>query len=179
METLLKNPPAPAADTEERREIIHGITYMAPSPIFAHQYISLQLVTRFNDFVNRNKLGVVLYSPMDVILQPKQLVLQPDVLVVLEQNRHIIQDYVMGAPDLVVEIASPGSLRRDLVEKREIYQQYGVQEYWVVVPEIRLVEVLALNNGTYTVHSTAVETGPLHSRLLAGFSIEAGELWPK
>ena len=78
----------------------------------------------------------------------------------------------MWAPDLVVEILSPSSIFNDTVRKREIYQRFGVKEYWLVFPEEKAIEVLALEDGIYRELCSAIEEGTVRSKLLQGFEVE-------
>jgi Uma2 family endonuclease len=79
---------------------------------------------------------------------------------------------------LVVEILSPGSVRRDRYEKPGLYAQFGVREYWIIDQANRSVEIRALGEGRYSLHSSAVERGRVASRLLAGFELDLAALWP-
>ena len=77
--------------------------------------------------------GLMFVSPMDVILSD-DTILQPDLLYIAKDRRGIVGERVMGAPDLVIEILSPGSDKRDRTEKLDLYTKYGVAEYWIVSP---------------------------------------------
>jgi len=67
----------------------------------------------------------------------------------------IIQDRIRGVPDLAVEVISPGSWKRDRGEKKALYEQVGIAEYWIVDPESRSIEVFSLAKGVYQLHSRA------------------------
>ena len=79
-------------------------------------------------------------------------------------------------PDLAVEVISPGSWKRDRVEKKALYEQVGITEYWIVDPESRSIEVFALVKGVYQLHSRAVDAEVAKSRLLAGFKVSFRQL---
>ena len=96
---------------------------MVPSPTFPHQNTEMELSLSVGWFVKRHALGVVLSAPMDVALSDTDVV-QPDLLFVSRERAHIIaHDAIRGAPDLVVEILSPSTARRDLTFKRRLYAQ--------------------------------------------------------
>jgi Uma2 family endonuclease len=85
---------------------------------------------------------------MDVILSD-DTILQPDLLYIAKDRRGIVGNRVNGAPDLVIEILSPDSGRRDKTEKLDLYAKYGVAEYWIVDPCAQMIEFLILDQGRY------------------------------
>src|SRR6266699_358369 len=100
-------------DDGKRYEIVNGVLYMAPSPSGAHQDAALEIASYLRTYIKLTGLGLVRIAPFDVVLSPKDVV-QPDVLVVLNANLGKVKDLLMiGAPDLVVEVASPGTATRD------------------------------------------------------------------
>ena len=103
-------------------------------------------------------------------------VVQPDVLFISNSKKSIIQDRIRGVPDLVFEVISPGTWKRDRVEKKSLYEQVGIAEYWIVDPESRTIEVFALTKGSYQLHSRAADTEIAKSKLLSGFGISFNEL---
>ncbi len=137
-------------DDGNRYEVLHGVLYMAPSPDRWHQEASGAIFYHLYVAVHLAGLGKVYSGPFDVILDAKNT-FQPDILVVLNEHLdRVTRKGVMGAPDLAVEIASPSTARIDLSEKLYAYASAGVPEYWVVHPDSRTVEVLALKQGAYT-----------------------------
>lgn len=136
-------------DDGNRYEVLHGVLYMAPSPDRWHQEASGAIFYHLYVAVHLAGLGKVYSGPFDVILDAKNT-FQPDILVVLNEHLdRVTRKGVMGAPDLAVEIASPSTARIDLSEKLYAYASAGVPEYWVVHPDSRTVEVLALKQGAY------------------------------
>jgi Uma2 family endonuclease len=124
-------------------------------------------------------LGVVIYAPLDVILDEHN-VLQPDLMFVAQGRRSIIQRRgIFGAPDLVIEIASPGTERRDREQKKELYARFGVREYWLVDHTDRSIQVLALEGNAYVEHSLAVAKGHVTSRVLKGFKVKVSDVFLK
>ena len=139
-------------DDGNRYEIIAGVLYMTPAPGTGHQSISARVVTFLVTHVEFAGLGRVFAAPVDVELAPDTVV-QPDIVVVLSANLHrITPSRIIGAPDLVVEILSPGTAGYDRREKQDAYARAGVGEYWVVDPGAQTVELLTLNKGGYRSH---------------------------
>ena len=162
-------------DDDRRYEIIDGALLMAPSPTDEHQDWGGDLFLRLAPFVKRNKLGRV-FIAFDVILDEENTV-QPDLIFVSTSKLGIIQRRgIFGVPDLLVEIISPSTVRRDRYEKKELYARFGVTEYWVVDPANSAVEILTLQSGAYHLHCSAEEKGVVSSPLLAGFSFDVSEL---
>ena len=123
-----------------RHELLDGEHFVSPTPRIPHQRISQRLSFAMTAFVGEHGLGEVFVAPLDVILSEHD-VLEPDLLFVSEARREILQDWVRGAPDLVVEVLSPSTRSRDLGIKRRIYRDRGVREYWIVDPDAEAVEI--------------------------------------
>lgn len=158
-------------------EIIDGELLMAPSPSIAHQRISRELEFRLYSILKESAAGEVFDAPTGVRLAD-DTVLEPDLIVVLSENADRVREqYIDGAPDLVVEILSPGTAARDLGVKREHYQRAGVREYWVVDPQSRTIEVLSLERGAFSRAGLFGERDTLKSPLLADLAIDLGEIW--
>jgi Uma2 family endonuclease len=154
----------------KRYEIVNGVLYMTPAPNIAHQDAAFEIASYIRTHVKVSSLGRVFMAPVDVELAPGTVV-QPDVLVVLNANRDKIKENrIIGAPDLVVEVVSPGTAIYDRHEKYDAYAHTGVQEYWIADPGTRTVEVLALESGKY--HSLGVFRGQaiLPSQVLPEFA---------
>ncbi|MEK7475217.1 MAG: Uma2 family endonuclease [Candidatus Coatesbacteria bacterium] len=160
-----------------RAELIEGEILMTPSPKLSHQVVSRNLFVHLDSFVRTRGLGEALYAPMDVHL-PSGDIVQPDVLFVATANAGIMQDWIRGAPDLLVEILSPEGVERDRMVKRDLYARNGVKEYWLVDPEARSVEVLGLNaSGRYEPSGYFEERDTVVSPLLAGLSLPVAKLF--
>ncbi|MGI2323692.1 MULTISPECIES: Uma2 family endonuclease [Methylococcus] len=140
---------------EERWELIGGEAYdMCPSPSTTHQSVSFQLGLVLGNFF-RDRRCRVLAAPVDVLLPSSDeadelvdTVVQPDLLVICDRGK-ISERAVRGAPDLVVEILSPSTAKKDEGVKRDRYEQAGVAEYWLVHPVDHTVFRYALMNGRY------------------------------
>jgi Uma2 family endonuclease len=139
-------------DDGNRYEIIAGVLYMTPAPGTGHQSVSARLVTFLVTHVEFAGLGRVFAAPVDVELAPDTVV-QPDIVVILSANLdRITPSRIIGAPDLVVEILSPGTAGYDRREKQDAYARAGVGEYWIVDPGAQTVELLTLDQGRYRSH---------------------------
>src|SRR5258708_14880926 len=150
-------------DDDQRYEIIDGNLLMAPAPDTSHQNWSRNLFRILDEYVRKHKLGEVFYAPLDVILDAGN-VIEPDLVFVSTANAGLIQRRgVFGAPDLLIEIVSPSSVRRDRYDKKELYARFGVKEYWIGDPANRTLEILTLKNGRYELHCLAGEKGKLAS----------------
>ncbi len=161
-------------------QIINGDPVMAPSPFGYHQSILGKLYFLLNLYLEKNKQGEVLLSPLDVILEEGLNVVQPDLIYIKKENMSIFHKdgHIKGVPDLLIEIVSPGSVSRDTVEKFQIYEKYGVSEYWIVFPEQKVVEVFELKSGKYHLFCSTENTkGILSSKLLPEFQINIETLF--
>ena len=106
-------------------EIINGKASTSPAPELFHQRWAGQLYFAIQSYVDAGKLGEVFFAPVDVVLDERNVV-QPDLVFVSTANAGLLERRgIMGAPDLVVEILSPTSLRRDRCDKRELYAASG------------------------------------------------------
>lgn len=136
-------------DDGHRYEIVDGVLYMAPSPNKGHQNAAFEIASYLRTHVKLTGLGQVYIAPFDVELNPRTVV-QPDVIVVLNPNLDIItESRIIGAPDLIVEVSSPGTVGYDREKKQSAYAHAGVPEYWVADPWSRTIEVLTLEVGAY------------------------------
>ncbi len=122
-------------------ELIDGELIVTPSPRRQHQEIVGRLYALLLNYVDARSLGKVYVAPLDTILD-KYTVVQPDILFIgSERLAEIAKDWIEGAPDLVVEVLSPSTMDKDRRRKLAVYSQFGVQEYWIVDPESRMIEV--------------------------------------
>ena len=111
-----------------------------------------------------------------MVLAPHRSV-QPDVIFIANERLGIIGECVEGTADLVAEVLSPGTRRRDRLDKRDLYEQHGVKEYWLIDPEARTVEVLFRERGEYHLVGRWQPDGQAASHLLKGFKIPVRELF--
>ncbi len=125
---------------EPRCELLYGRFYLSPSPLPVHQVIVGELFRLLADVADRTD-GVAMVAPMDVHLVDHSVV-QPDVMFISRRRREVIETWVEGPPDLLVEVLSPGTASRDRVYKLNLYREHGIGEYWVVDPGRRRIAFL-------------------------------------
>ncbi len=151
---------------DKRYEIIDGELFVVAAPNTRHQRISRRLEAALLQCIEQKHLGEIFYAPYDVILSHENVV-QPDILFVSKIRAGVITEAnLQGAPDLAVEILSPGTKTKDLELKRKAYARFGVQEYWIVDPEADTVEVLVWSETGYVTAGTFAKTDCLSSPLL-------------
>lgn len=127
-------------------ELIDGELIMSPAAQEQHQSLSTRLVILIG---GQMQTGRTYHAPFDVFLDDENVV-QPDVLWVSpERSARIHARGLSGAPDLAVEILSPGSAKRDRVTKFALYERFGVREYWLADPANRTLEACALRDGRF------------------------------
>ena len=132
-------------ETNRPQELAYGVLREPAAPGFHHQIIVGRVYDRLSHHVRRRKAGVVVVSPVDVILdREKHLVVQPDVVFIRAERLGICTDRIWGAPDLVVEVLSMGNARRDRTVKVSWYAKYGVPECWLVDTIARTIDVIDL-----------------------------------
>lgn len=157
-------------------ELWNGEIVMSPSPSFFHQKLIVRFHHQLSAWVTTHNLGETCLAPIDMILTQSN-VAQPDVLFIAKDRLSIIQDRVRGAADLVAEIISPTSRQRDRIEKRDLYEQHGIKEYWMIDPDAQTAEVLTLENGEYRLAGRWRPGETARSVLLAGFEVPVNTLF--
>ena len=135
-----------------RCELIDGVVYdMSPAPGTIHQDISMSLAFQLRAFLD-GKPCKVFHAPFDVRLNADgadDTVVQPDIVVICD--RSIIKKAgCVGAPDMVIEILSPSTAKKDLVIKHNKYLNAGIREFWIVDPESMIIRVFLLEDGKYS-----------------------------
>ena len=164
-------------EDENRYELIDGELYMAPAPSWEHQESSGNLYSILRTFVIAGRLGRVVYSPIDVFLSGED-VFQPDIIFVSTERLDIIhRDGVHGAPDLVVEILSPGTERIDRTVKSERYARFDVKEYWQADPVAKTIAVLRARGGVFERIGVFAEGTAVESPLLPGLRVDVSEVF--
>ncbi len=161
-------------DDGRRHEILDGEHYANPSPNTKHQMASGRLVVALDNFVTTHGLGQIFHAPYDVVLSAND-VLEPDLIFVSTARRAIITDAnIKGAPDLVVEILSPGNRNYDERVKYHAYERFGVAEYWIVDPDAKAVTIYRRAGRTFR----QVDTGnAITTPLLPGFALEVSAIF--
>jgi Uma2 family endonuclease len=145
-----------------RHEILDGEHYVTASPFVRHQRISGRIYRPLSSWVEEHGLGEVFYASVDVVLSPHDVAV-PDLFYIAKERTGIITEKnIQGAPDLVVEIISPSTRRRDEGIKLQRYEAFGIEEYWMFYPERRTTRVYRREGGRL--------------RLVAGLSAAAGDV---
>ena len=163
-------------DDEQRYEVIDGDLLMAPAPDTWHQDWCRELCHIIDRHVQRHQLGKVFFAPVDLVLDAHNTV-QPDLIFISTAKAGIIERRgIFGVPDLLVELISPSSVRRDRYMKKDLYARFGVQEYWIGDPANKALEILTLTEGKYDLHCSAEEKGKLASVILPGLEFDIAEL---
>jgi Uma2 family endonuclease len=128
-------------DDGKRHELIDGEHYVTPSPSRKHQAISWNLTIIIGSYLESHPVGRAFAAPFDVVFSNFDVV-EPDLLFISNARLEALTSKnVQGAPNLVVEIGSPSTRRRDEIIKRKLYERFGVEEYWVIDPEIETIAV--------------------------------------
>ncbi len=168
----------------ERWELIHGHAYnMTPAPSRRHQELSVELLRQFANFL-LDKPCKVFGAPFDVRLPDKdeadadiQTVVQPDILIVCDESK-LDDRGCKGSPDLVVEIMSPATARKDLKEKFRLYEEKGVREYWVVEPSAKTVMVFRRSEeGVFGRPEVYSEEDMLTVGIFDGLAVDLGRVF--
>lgn len=157
---------------DTRSEIIGGTVTIAPTPSLRHQDISRDLGFLLWQHAREHQLGMLYHAPVDVIFDDYNVV-QPDLVFISRQRSEILHEWgIMGAPDMIVEITSPSSAERDRNAKKRLYERFGVQEYWIINPTDRSIELWELEDGRYNLLRSAAGRGTLCSAAVEGFCVE-------
>jgi Uma2 family endonuclease len=165
-------------DDGRRYEIIEGVLYVTNAPSADHQYTVTEVAGELRNFVKLHKLGQVLVAPFEVHLAHRTRPVQPDVLFIRAERWPKGRiPYFSGAPDLIVEVISPGSVRTDRVIKFTAYELAGVSEYWLANPHTQTVEVYTLSNGEYALFGEYTGDAQIQSVVVAGIAITASSLF--
>jgi Uma2 family endonuclease len=165
-------------ETNEPCELWDGELIISPSPSFFHQKIVIRVSRWLDDWVTQRNLGEVIVSPLDMVLSPHR-VTQPDIGFIAKDRLSIIGRVINGPVDLAIEVISLGNRNRDRIEKRDLYEQYGVKEYWIIDPEAETVDVLWLENGRYQLFMRSGAGQLASSRVLPGFELPVTSIFQK
>ena len=169
---------------EERVELIKGKMFrMSPTPRRGHQEIGGDIFGAMHSFL-KSKSCKVYHAPFDVRFpnQPDDTnaqtftVVQPDICVICDHSR-LDDAGCKGAPDLIVEILSPSTASKDLNEKYQLYEEHGVQEYWVVYPGEAVLEIYELQDGKYVSKGKFVKEDVVTTKVLPGLEIKLSEVF--
>jgi Uma2 family endonuclease len=129
-------------DDGKRHELIDGVHFVSPSPNPKHQRTLGNLYWLIRSHLESHRVGQVFFAPLDVVFSNFDIV-EPDLMYLSNERaaQVMTHEHVRGVPELVVEIASKGTRRRDETIKRQLYERSGVDEYWVVDPKLDVVRI--------------------------------------
>jgi Uma2 family endonuclease len=151
----------------ERREFIQGELFVPPAPEPAHQDLALHFAFLLKIYLQQHPQGRVFIAPLDVFIDNQPT--QPDVIFVASHQLDLIEEKrISGAPVWLIEVVSPTSHKRDFSLKKKLYLEHGVQEYWVISLEGRVIWVFTSEDTEGKVHGT----GNLSPAVLPEFSLE-------
>ncbi|MEK3910556.1 Uma2 family endonuclease [Paenibacillus sp. FSL H7-0331] len=163
-------------------ELINGKAYnMSPAPTSLHQFIVGELHFALRTFF-QNRSCYVFVAPFDVFFSENEnyqlpdQVTQPDLSVVCSKDQ-ISKKGCQGAPTLIIEVLSPSTALKDFNEKFNLYQKYGVQEYWIIDPGNQTVHVYTLQDGSYAIRNLYAEQDTIHSLVFQDFQVSMNRLF--
>ncbi len=162
-----------------RYEVLKGALHLSPAPAPRHQAVLYNLTVLSAIFLQAHPIGRVYFAPIDVLL-PGDLAspVQPDLVFLRNERRGLVSERAIeGAPDLIVEVLSPSNWLDDRRTKFEIYAEAGVEEYWLLDPRQKTVEVFALKSGVYELLGSFSGEEHVESRVWAGFSPVVAEIF--
>jgi Uma2 family endonuclease len=157
-----------------RHELIDGEHYVTPSPNTKHQTVSINLTVLIGSWLEHHPIGRLFHAPFDVVLSHYDVV-EPDLLYLSNARAAdaLTPKHVRGVPELVIEIGSPGTRKRDETIKRRLYERSGVTEYWIVDPERDTIRVHRRDGDDFSLASElSADSGDvLTTSLLPGLEI--------
>ena len=168
-------------EDKNRYEAIDGELYVSPPPKPPHQWVLSNLFSALVDLLMRPGHGRLFVAPIGVEFAGTEEGVQPDFLFVSKERLPIVtEDGIQGAPDLVIEILSPSTARRDRTVKRLLYQRQGVAEYWIVDLDARQVEVWRFAAGVQDAEGyTDILPVRLGNRTIGEISLSQVFDWPR
>lgn len=165
-----------ALPDDVRAELIEGELYMTPTPSLRHQDVVGQVYVLLDTHARRKDRDRAFIAPLDVHL-PSGDVVEPDVIYVKTANRSILDRWIHGVPDLLVEVILPSHPERDLFVKRHLYARNEVPEYWIVDPEAQAIQVLRLEGAGYEPTGWFRRDSTLISPSLQGLKLPLAEVF--
>jgi Uma2 family endonuclease len=156
---------------ERRYEVIDGELYLTPAPTPYHQLVSGRIERLLQDHLEKAELGILIHAPCDVVLSQFD-VLQPDIFFISTGRMAVIgEKYISDAPDLVVEVLSPGTRKRDRFIKAKRYARFGVREMWIADPLKKTIEVFVNTDDGFRREAIYTAEEVLRSPLLPGLEV--------
>ena len=168
---------------EERLELYRGRIFKMSAPNRSHQSISREIFGKLYIFLQKQSCKVFA-APFDVRLPVKNkkkdneitTVVQPDIMVVCDANK-LDDRGICGAPELVVEILSPGNSKKEVSNKFDLYEEAGVLEYWIVNPEMKTIIIYSLMNQKFIGSRFYTVDNVIKSMVVEGFSMDVKDVF--
>lgn len=168
-------------DDGNRYELIEGELFVSRAARLPHQLVLHNLQIALASYLKQNPIGKVVPGPGAVFSDYDAVI--PDLVFVRNESwdRIVADERFVKAPDLVIEILSPGKVNheRDLLVKRQLYSRYGVEEYWIVDPESREVEIYRQLERSLAKVSTVRDHQTLKSSILPGLELDVQTLFDR
>lgn len=137
------------------------------------QRVSGKITIAFDKFLRENPIGQAFFGPIDVFFD-KHNNTEPDILFIKKDRSFIIdlENGIMGAPDLIVEIISPNSIKMDRFDKKELYKKFAVKEYWIIDPKNQTIEIHVFKDDDYALHQFLEIEGVVDSTIMQGLELD-------
>ena len=164
-------------DTEERIEIIDGVTFAFAAPLIKHQRVSMKLIKHLESFLDGKKCELF-HAPTNVKIKVESMkdnVVQPDLFIVCDKTKFTDHAY-NGVPELIIEILSPSTASYDCIKKMQLYLKAEVPEYWIVDPETHRIYVFNIENDKY-VDIVYEKNNILESNIFSGCTIKLSDIF--
>ncbi|WOC52762.1 restriction endonuclease [Bergeyella porcorum] len=167
---------------KERVELLRGkVLKMSPAPSTKHQLVSGNLYGGLFPLF-KNQQCKLFSAPFDVRLPSKSnddedifTVVQPDICIICDPNK-IDEKGCIGAPDLIIEILSPGNSKKEMKDKFQLYEEVGVKEYWIVDPNQESVIINVLEEGSYDIKKIVIDD-MVSSYIFSNLSIHTNDIF--
>ncbi|HEX9973495.1 MAG TPA: Uma2 family endonuclease [bacterium] len=164
-------------DDGNKYEIIEGELIMSPAPFTMHQRIVRKIIFALLKFIEEEQTGELFFAPTDVVLSNSN-VIQPDILFILNENLNIITEKnIKGVPDLIIEIISPATGYYDLSGKKDLYEKFGVREYWIIDPMKQRVDIYYHSGKKFELSQRLEKEGQITSHVLKGLQINLKKIF--
>lgn len=165
---------------EDRVELFKGKLSKIVKPTRKHQRVSWNLTMALGKFFEKYSCEPY-YAPFDVRLPSKsgnklQTVVQPDICVICDVSK-LDDKGCLGAPDLAIEILSPGNSDKEMKDKFDLYEESGVREYWIVQPEDKWVNIYVLENDRFITHRPFIASDTIKSQIFKGLEFPAADIF--
>jgi Uma2 family endonuclease len=120
-------------------ELIDNVIHMSPSPVKIHQQVLQTIFRRLSEVIEDSGKGEIIIVPFDIYLDSFSNAVQADISIILKGNAGYshANGHFHGAPDIIIEILSSGNMENDLIKKKDLYERFGVKEYWIVDPQTK------------------------------------------